>query len=583
MSNRQKDQLLALLPEWDRFFGGYTPPSILGADAQLSELRMRIINLRRRLRDGPLAPLRIAFFGPTGSGKSKLFSSLIGQNISGSGYRRPYTRQAIYYIHDDWRSLAPALSGQIEQHEDDRWHNAILIDTPDFDSVEESNRAEAERVFLEADGFLFVTDALKYADASTWNYLTRIRQSAKMFSTILNKVNSKEVPESFRERFVDTFGKPKDEEILPEVVVPELALADEDLIPQDHESIRALRRAALRLSAHAGPETSAEMVQSEALGMIEGAAALQQRVGELQATIEDLRRTNRQRLNESKQRLENRLTTGLDPEVRNEVYQRVLKRLEKIDLLRYPRKILSLPIRGLKSLFTGWLPKKEDRLESAAGQESTDPVTSETFHLLESELIRLADDARLDIQRRPGLENLLDRETFQQLKIDHEEAKTLFARHYEDFTGWLAEHARETASEITGENKAKFIISQVLFNTLLITAQVHTGGAFSLLELGLDGVLSPFVAKGVGMAIGNDKVKEFEERAHLHHQQSLGSILQFASDRIDKFLIRCGRDLEPLSQRLDEIVGQRNELQRLVEEFHEQAKRDRDSLSGNKG
>ena len=147
------------------------------------------------------------------------------------------------------------------------------------------------------------------------------------------------------------------------------------------------------------------------------------------------------------------------------------------------------------------------------------------------------------------------------------------------FRTWLAEHARETASEITGENKFKFIVSQVLFNTLLITAQVHTGGAFSLFELGMDGVLSPFVAKAVGMAIGNDKVTEFEERAHEIHQQSLRGILEKASDRIDDYLVACAEGLGELSQRLEEIVSHRSELEQLVKDFHEQARRDRDSLS----
>ena len=325
---------------------------------------MRLVNLRRRLRDGPLAPLRIAFFGPTGSGKSKLFSSLIGKNLSGSGYQRPFTRRAFYFIHDDWRPLSPALVGDVEHHELDEWRDGVLIDSPDFDSVEASNRAEAERVFLEADGFLFVTDALKYADASTWDYLARIRQSDKLFSTILNKVSSEVVPESFRERFVDTFGEPPPNQRVPEVVVPEFPLGDDELIDQDHPSMQALRESAVRLSADAGPDTSAKMFEQEGLGLVEGAEELHQRVDELQATLEDLRRKNRQRLSEANQRLERRLSTGLDPEVRNEVYQRVLKRLEKIDLLRYPRKVLSLPIRGLKSLLTGWF----------AGEKSHPPL-----------------------------------------------------------------------------------------------------------------------------------------------------------------------------------------------------------------
>ena len=115
---------------------------------------MRVINLRRRLRDGPLAPLRIAFFGPTGSGKSKLFSSLMGKNLSGRDTADLSPAALVTYVHDDWRSLSPsALRRRASSTRTHRWRDAILIDTPDFDSVEEANRAEAERVFLEADGF----------------------------------------------------------------------------------------------------------------------------------------------------------------------------------------------------------------------------------------------------------------------------------------------------------------------------------------------------------------------------------------------------------------------------------------------
>ncbi len=120
----------------------------------------------------------------------------------------------------------------MEVHDDDRWQDVILIDSPDFDSVQNENRTEAERVFLESDGFLFVTDALKYADASTWEYLDRIKLSRKQFVAILNKTSSETVRTSFRERFVDTFGADAAEshEQLPDVVVPELPLGDEVLI-----------------------------------------------------------------------------------------------------------------------------------------------------------------------------------------------------------------------------------------------------------------------------------------------------------------------------------------------------------------
>ncbi len=234
MAQNQVRDLISHLPAWNQFFDRYPLPPVIAEKSQLFELRLRLVNLRRRLRDGPLAPVRIAFFGPTGAGKSKLFSSLLGREVSESGYRRPFTRRSRYYVHDDWRSLVAALHGDPEMHEDPAWRDIILIDTPDFDSVEEENRVEAERVFMESDGFLFVTDALKYADASTWEYLGKIILADKAFQVILNKVNSQTVPLSFEQRFASTFADEGVPELLPLIVMPEFPIDDATLIAADH-------------------------------------------------------------------------------------------------------------------------------------------------------------------------------------------------------------------------------------------------------------------------------------------------------------------------------------------------------------
>ena len=233
------------LPSWARFFDEFEPPAAYAGQDRLRELRMRLLNLRRRLRDGPRAPLRIAFFGPTGAGKSKLFSSVIGRNASHSGYRRPFTRRAFYYLHDQWRALAAAIQGHVELHQEETWAQSVLIDTPDFDSVEDENRKEAERVYLEADRFVFVTDALKYADASTWEYLRQIKSAEKQFCVALNKVSSPVVQESFHERFKATF---RDSTLPADVVIPELPLDDETLIEPTHPAITALRQAVIEMA-----------------------------------------------------------------------------------------------------------------------------------------------------------------------------------------------------------------------------------------------------------------------------------------------------------------------------------------------
>ena len=278
-----------------------------------------------------------------------------------------------------------------------------------------------------------------------------------------------------------------------------------------------------------------------------------------------------QRLAESRKRLHGKLSTGLGAEVREEVYTKVLRRLDKIDVLRYPRRLLTAPFRGLKAMVSSWLPARSSQAGAEVAGEVADPITSETFHLLEAEIIRIADESRVDVTTQPGFEHLLPRDAFQALRMTHDEVKQRFAQHYDGFKEWLATHARDTASEITSEHKAKFILSQVLFNTLIITAQVHTGGALSFFELGVDGLLSPFVAKAVGMAIGNEKVQEFEQQAHEQHQQSLDQILDEAAERFRDFLQQSARGTEAVTEQLEQIIAHRFALQHLIQQFRRQA------------
>ena len=560
-------RFLSNLPKWQKFFDGLQLPPAVREERAIAELRQRLGNIRRRLRDGPDAPLRVAFFGPTGAGKSKLFGSLIGDNFSGSGFKRPFTRRSFYYVHSDWKPLVAALEGEVSIHEKPEWQEIILIDTPDFDSVETANRDEAERVFLESDGFLFVADALKYADASTWEYLEKIYDSGKIFAVVLNKVNSSAVSESFRERFERTLTRDGKKTDFREVVVPEFRIDDKTLIDPSHESMQSLRETATTIvgGGESRQQTSATLLRTECDSFCSWSDDVRARITSMHTQIEEAKQALATRTESAQRRLDARLSSGLEPAVRDDVYEDVLKRLEKIDVLSYPRKLLAMPINGIRSLVGGWLSNND---AEPVNEEPAfaDPVSSETFHLLEAELIAFADQSRNDISNRPGLENLIDRETFKTLRFDHEELQKLYIEHHDRFSQWVAQHAEETASQITGENKAKFVLSQVLFNTVLISSQVAIGGV-SFLDIGTTGVISPMVAKGISMAIGSEKVKEFETRAHEEHQRSLSELLQSGRKRFEAFLDESTAGLGELEENLNEISASRPVIPQVVGHF----------------
>ena len=559
---------LTAIPAWSRFLGEFDVPDVFPQERALEELRRRCVNLSRRFRDGPHAPMRIAFFGPTGAGKSKLFCSLVGKTISNSGFKRPFTRTSCYYVHDEWQPIVAALEGKVEMHQRDAWKEMIVIDTPDFDSVDLSNRDEAERVFLEADDFLFVTDSLKYADASTWEYLARIHTAEKEFAVILNKTSSEAIPESFDKRYRDTFDIPPGDALpYSKIVVPEFSIPDDALIDSEHESMKKLNSTIATLAGDNSAEQSVTRFRGELDGIFSESKRLREKTAECRGQIVGLQERLDERYKQSIDHLDFRLAEGLSPSVRNEVYQRVTKELEKIDLLRVPRRIISMPIKGIHSMYKKWTGKADEDDSDKRAESASDPVTSETFHLLESELIRFADESRLDIIKQPGFENLVSREKYKELRLEHAEIQKLFREHHERFRGWVESHALDTASSITGENKAKFILSQVLFHTVLVSAQVSTGGAFTLFELGFDGVVSPFVAKAVSIAIGDQKVKEFERTAHKKHQESLMEVLAVGKKRYDDFLEDSSRGLSELETMLGEMSEYEPQTDSLVDQF----------------
>ena len=111
----------------------------------------------------------VALAGSTGSGKSSLFNALTGADLAQVGVLRPTTTQALAAVPPgrdvgplvDWigvgrRVLVPSGAGVPE--------GVVLVDTPDIDSVSESNSGVARRLAERVDLLVWVLDPQKYAD-----------------------------------------------------------------------------------------------------------------------------------------------------------------------------------------------------------------------------------------------------------------------------------------------------------------------------------------------------------------------------------------------------------------------------------
>jgi hypothetical protein len=150
------------------------------------------------------APVLMVVGGSTGAGKSTLVNSLVGSVVSPAGVLRPTTRAPVLACHPDDRrwfegdrilpnvpratggSPAP---GTLQLVSDTALPAGLaLLDSPDIDSVLAENRALANQLLTAADAWLFVTTALRYADAVPWEFLRTARDRGTAMSIVLNRV-----------------------------------------------------------------------------------------------------------------------------------------------------------------------------------------------------------------------------------------------------------------------------------------------------------------------------------------------------------------------------------------------------------
>lgn len=137
----------------------------------------------------------VALAGATGSGKSSLFNLLAGAELSASGVRRPTTSSTHAAV---W-GLEPG-EGLFEWLDVSRIHRIgdsdpdvsglVLLDLPDHDSVQTTNRVEMERLTALVDLLVWVVDPEKYADAALHTRLVHsLNKHGGAMVFVLNQVD----------------------------------------------------------------------------------------------------------------------------------------------------------------------------------------------------------------------------------------------------------------------------------------------------------------------------------------------------------------------------------------------------------
>ncbi|MDT0301247.1 GTPase [Streptomonospora wellingtoniae] len=187
----------------------------------------------------PETPLLIAVAGSTGAGKSTLVNSLVGEQVTTTGVRRPTTNSPVLACNPadvDWFSEASFLPTlpRVRQHglampgkdgmlvlapSEAMPRGVALLDTPDVDSAVSAHHEFAAKFLDAADLWVFVTTSRRYADARVWEFLQVARDRGTSLAVVLSRV-----PERGHTQLVQHFGAMLEANGLgdaPRFIVPE--------------------------------------------------------------------------------------------------------------------------------------------------------------------------------------------------------------------------------------------------------------------------------------------------------------------------------------------------------------------------
>jgi RNA polymerase sigma factor (sigma-70 family) len=137
----------------------------------------------------------VASPGPTGAGKSTPFNTLAGAELVAAGRRRPTTSTATAAVWGDvgeplldW--LEVPLRHRLDGGGDRGADGLVLLDLPDFDSVERRHRNEVDRLVPVVDLLVWVVDPQKYADGSLHDrYLRPLAPHREQMLVVLNQAD----------------------------------------------------------------------------------------------------------------------------------------------------------------------------------------------------------------------------------------------------------------------------------------------------------------------------------------------------------------------------------------------------------
>ena len=207
----QVDELVDQLAKWSNDSDlPWTP--VRQARRLVDRLLERVESLRVRLE----APLVVAVFGGTGTGKSSLVNALVGEECSPSGWKRPTTRCPVVVagpdVDLDVLGLAPDEC-EIVRREAAILRDLVLVDCPDPDTSEtdddQTNLARLERVLPHCDVLLVTGTQQKYRSARISELLARAATGCRLLFVQTRADVDADIRDDWQRALADDFDCPE--------------------------------------------------------------------------------------------------------------------------------------------------------------------------------------------------------------------------------------------------------------------------------------------------------------------------------------------------------------------------------------
>ena len=176
----------------------------------------RLLGRTETLRSRLQAPLVVATFGGTGTGKSALVNALVGQECTASGRQRPTTTRPVLIVHPetDLRLLGlPLDSFEISRVSAPVLRDLVLLDCPDPDTNEAetagSNLALLHGLLPWCDVLLYVSTQQKYRSARVTNELVQAAVGCRLVFVQTNADLDTDIRDDWRRQLAPHYSVPE--------------------------------------------------------------------------------------------------------------------------------------------------------------------------------------------------------------------------------------------------------------------------------------------------------------------------------------------------------------------------------------